>query len=167
MKHYILIFLLFFVSCGKDIYRYPPDPPEFEECTVGTKEFVTVIKKTHVSLPFSGIQKITLYSHKPEFWDQFEGTVHLKDVDWNADWISEVWVKFDAFTVASWDGHEWVISSTLDLMPFISDKPDDPDRLKFEIEIKAEGLKPAKEFIIEVEADFYFCGKNHELMENL
>lgn len=126
-----------------------------------------MIKKSFLPVPFSGTQFITLYTPKPEFWDEFEGSIHLKDVKWNASWISEVWVKFDAYTVASWDGEEWTVSSTLDISEFIEDKENDLDRLKFEIELEAEGLKPRKEFIIEVEAEFYFCGKNHELMERL
>lgn len=158
---------LFLISCGSVFIEAPPEPPDFAECTVGTKHFVSGIKETAFVLPFSGTMKKDLHTSKPEFWDEFEGTIHFKTVRWNVDWIGELKVILDYITVAIWDGETWTSTGTIDLKPFIKDNPSDPDELILEVKLSGRGLKPAKYFVIEVDAEFYFCGKNQELMTNL
>lgn len=167
MKTFFLLLLTLILGCGPSIFEAPPLPPEFEDCTIAEKDFATLILKSLTPLPFTGRRSITLHTDKPEYWKEFKGTIHLRRINWNVDWLSDVQVIFGPFVIASWDGHDWELSSTVDLKPFFRISEADSDRLKFKVELSATGIKPRKEFLIEVKAEFYFCGENNELMSEI
>jgi len=165
-KILVMMMCLSLWSCGSKFLEYPITP-EFEECTVGEKSFITNIDRSPLPLPFVGRKEIHLFTDKPEFWDQFDGSIHLKSIKWNINWISRVSVIFDEFTVARWSGQEWFVSSAVDLSPFFRDKEGDPSRLVLDLILNGKGTKPAKAFMIEATAEFYFCGENADLMFDL
>lgn len=167
MRLFFLILFTLVVSCGSQFFEPPPEPPDFETCTTGKKHFGLLITKSILPVPVFGRQEARLYTSKPEFWDEFEGSIHLKDIKWNVNWVKRVKIEINQFTIAQYEDDKWTISSTLDLAPFFKEKEGDSTRLGFDIKLEGDGLKPAREFVIEVDAEFYFCGKNQDLMFNL
>lgn len=164
MRYIFLILVSLIFSCGSTFLADPPPAPEFEDCVYLTKYFISHLDSSLIPLPFNGEKVFYLFTDKPEYWHEFEGTIHLKSIKWNVEWIKYLAVIADNFIIASYEDEEWQVSSRINLKPLFQIKEDNPNRLVFELKMNAKGTKPSNKTVIEVEAEFYFCGENQDLM---
>lgn len=158
----LLVFLLFpACACGSTYLAEPsPFDPNREDCSTVDRLLEGYAVNTPIPVPFVGPRDVTLWTGKPEGWDEFVGTVHLRRLSWNIDWISNGSIQIDGLTVARLDDGRWMTNPDIDLTSAI--EAVDGDRLKFTAKLKGRGVKPSGRPLIVTTVRAAFCGVGHE-----
>jgi hypothetical protein len=156
---YLLIALLLLgsgcASCGP-VFIEAPRVVDITDCPRVYKSFSTQLSGSLIPFPFSGSTHISLYTNKPKSWDTFNGSVFVTDLSWNVGWISKVYLSLGGITIAIWDDNDWRITSTIDLVPHISNH--DSDTLVVRPRFRGQGVRPAKSTVIRTEVILAVCG---------
>lgn len=161
MRRPLIIFALASACACGSVYLSEPYPiPDFQECRTVRKSLTGHAIDTPIPVPFSGPRTITLFTDRPDGWDAFDGTIHLRGLSWDIDWISNGSIQIDGLTVAVLRGGEWSTSPTVDLRPAISTPTD--SSIAFTAKLKGSGVKPAGKPSITVEARIAICGEGRD-----
>lgn len=156
MRRLICLFLLASAcACGPDYIAAPSPAPEWETCETVERSLVGHTVSTPVPIPFTGPRSFVLWTGKPDGWDEFEGSVHLREVTWDVDWISNGSIQIGGLTVAELDRGRWFANAAVDIRPAIHAEG---EFLKFEAKIRGSGVKPAGKQTLTTQATIAFCG---------
>lgn len=166
MRRMILILILALMincdACGPVFILAPPER-DLTNCLRIPKQFRSTLRATTVPIPFSGATTIRMFTSKPDLWSEFNGTIHLVQVDWDVTWISKVYVSIGGLTVAVYEDGSWsAVGENLDLTPHLKD--DGRGSLYIDTRFRGKGVRPGQRTTIHTSVELAVCGENADLV---